>query len=151
MKTTILTLILAFSLCANAEFNYDSYKPESIETAIKNLSVDPKADYFFEAGVFKYRTAVVFTGNHRNTIDESRDFIENWVTALGLPAEYKKMFPFEVEVKQGDKLYWLPIQKSLVQPFAAEVMPGSSVLTYIMTAGAINQRPIFLMNEFQAK
>ncbi len=147
-------ILLFFIIICNsvfAEFDYSRYRIATIDEAIENLSVDPRADYYFEAGSFKYSSLVKYTGVHRNTIKETQDFIQKWVKTLGHPKEYAELFPFEVEFEQNGNFYWLPIQETLVQPFADEVQANGTVKLFIMTAGAVNQRPIFLINEFQAK
>lgn len=151
MKYSISVILLLFSAYSFAEFNYSSYQTETVEKAITNMGIDPEADYFIEAGNFKYNSLVKYTGSHRTTIPETQDFIDKWVKAMGHPIAYTELFTFEVEFEQNGILYWLPIQSTLVEPFAAEVSPQGNVILYIMAAGAVNQKPIFLINEFQTQ
>jgi hypothetical protein len=144
----VLTMIL--SVDAFGDFNYDRYEPASLETASANMYVDPRADYFIEAGEFKYLSAGLFTGNYRESLLETSQFIEKWVKALGHPEEYSTMFKYEVEIEQNGQLYWLPLQNGLVDAFATEVCGGCKVSLYIMTAGSIKQGRVFFINEFKA-
>ncbi len=148
-------LLFAFSLLAGAsfgEFDHSRYEVLTIEEAVtRDLQPAPEAQFFYEMGTYKYAVIVRYTGNHRNTIYETKELLDRWVKSRGLPIEYLDLFPFEIEVSENENRYWLPIQRPLVQPFANEVPKDREVKLFIMAVGARSGRPIYIINEFIAQ
>lgn len=136
---------------AMADFNYQSYKLDSLNNIIKNLNLSPTSDYEIEAGEYKYKVVVKYTGHQREISKESKELIHKWVFSTRKPPELEEYFKFEIEVQENGKNYWLPIQQVLVDPFLSEVKVEGTCSLYIMFTGTINHSPIFIVNEFNAK
>jgi hypothetical protein len=136
---------------AKAEFNYESYKPYSIAKAIVDHPHIPEADWTIEAGSFKYRVSVVYTGRQRNIKPDVKTLIEKWGKALGKNTSFVSLFKHEVLVREAAKEYWLPIQEPLLPSVSAELKAGSQVDFYIARVGSTKKEWVFIINEFEAR
>ena len=149
-RIVILLSALILSTAAFANFNYESYKPSTIKEAIDTLNPElVKLDWFFEAAHTKFKVTVTYTGKHRNTDQKSVEFLKNWVKAFNHPPQYAEMFPFEIEVFENGKKYWLPLQGGLVKDFAEETQENTKVDLYVMLIGGYKNYPILAINAFQ--
>ena len=151
MKTLLLCVLLIFTPAVIAdEFDYAAYKDSSIAAASSNLEIDPRANYWLDAAHAKYHTIGIFTGHIRPLQLGRRSLLQYWAKAMGHGPETAAMFVSEIEILQDGSIYWLPIQKVLVEPLQHEVALGSRTHLYILLVGAYEQVPVFTVNEFNA-
>lgn len=135
---------------AHAEFNFKRYRPYSLAQAIADHSHGERADWVIEAGTFKYRVRVTYTGQHRAIKASVKDLISKWVKSLGRHPKLLTLFKHEILVREDGTEYWLPIQEQLLPHVARELRKGGSVDLYIMHVGSTKTELVFIVNEFQA-
>lgn len=151
MRTALLPLLLFVTSSAlAADFDYGAYQPAKLAEVASSLDVDPRADYWFAADYPRYHTQATFTGKIRPIDPGVKTFIAMWIKATGHPVTDAKMFRTQVEIKQDDAVYWLPIQQVLVEPLKKEVAAGGQVDLYVLLMGAYKHTPVFAVNEFDA-
>ncbi|MFQ5960013.1 MAG: hypothetical protein ACE5K9_02780 [Candidatus Methylomirabilales bacterium] len=136
---------------AHAEFNFKRYRPYSLGQAIADHSHGERADWVIEAGSFKYRVRVTYTGEQREIKASVKDLISKWVKSLGLNPKLLTLFKHEILVREGSGQYWLPIQEQLLPHVARELRVGGPVDLYVMHVGSTKTELVFIVNEFQAR
>lgn len=132
------------------EFNFKSYVSETIPNASIQADSIGAVDFGYFPPHFKYRTNVFFTGNWRAIRGANAKFIEKWGLAQNRDPEFSKMFVHEIEVRQANVNYWMPIQASLEATFRAEAVPGAKVQIFILLMGKTKDTTIFSVAEFVA-
>lgn len=148
-----LTALLAFGFTREingAEFNFDSYRPYSLAQAIADHPHQEQADWVVEAGIFKYRVRVTYTGQQREMTANVKQLLGHWVRALGHDPKILDLFKNEILIREGTSQYWLPIQETLLPFLAKEVKPGGAVELYIIMIGSAKTEWVFAVNEFQS-
>jgi hypothetical protein len=152
MRRIAILLLLTASLATFAgDFDYDAYEPIVLADLVAATSVDPRADYYFDVALPRFQSTVAFTGRTRAISSDGKDFIAHWAYATKLPASYPDLFQDEVEVKQGNDSYWMPIQQSLLEDFAKEILPGNNVHLYISFLGEFKHAPVFAISGFKSR
>ncbi len=106
------------------------------------------ADVSFQHPIEKLRVRVVWTGRVRTMTGFKQDFVARWCK-YNFP-QVADQVRREIEVLEGGRVRWLPIQEILVPALAAEVRPGGELDVYVVWFGAANAEFAYLVNEFQA-
>ncbi len=109
--------------------------------------------FLFTAKTFPTLASVTYLGKIRDIPKEKLDFLHKYLTkTIGHP-DWTKLFKREIQVREGDHTYWLPIQESVLGFFPKEVKKGDVVHLYIIWAGAVRINGkmvwVFLVNEFK--
>jgi hypothetical protein len=144
-RVTFLGLVC---FCVLSAADGSDYKASSLAVAWSQSAVLKGADYTVEPKLAKYSVEAVYTGEHREMTAERRTLIRGWASAVGQP-KFAEMFDFEIAVRSENKVFWLPIQNALAEPFANEVENGARLKLYIVYIGAVKDDRIFLLNEFE--
>jgi hypothetical protein len=152
MKLVALPVLLLLAASTYAgDFDYSAYAPSSLAEVIASADIDPRADYYFDAALPRYKTIGTFTGKTRPIAPQISDFITMWAKADQLPASYRELFKTEVEIEQDSVTYWMPIQQSLVESFHLEVAPGQKVTLYILLMGEYRHSAVFGVSGFDSE
>jgi len=133
-----------------AEFNYDSYRPYSLAQAIADHPHQEQADWVVEAGDFKYRVRVIYTGQQRGITANVKQLLKHWAKTLGQDPKIPDLFGHEILVREGISQYWLPIQEPPLSFLVKEVRPGDTVELYVVLIGTAKTEWVFAVNEFQS-
>ncbi|WP_440225651.1 hypothetical protein ACQQ2N_10415 [Dokdonella sp. MW10] len=154
-KTSLRALAMSCLLVAHATpvlasgFDYAAYREASLAAVGSRLDVPAGTTWWLDAAHYRFHTVVDFTGQVRVVRDEHRFLVERWAKAMGHGDAVAAMFTSkEIEVRQDDKTYWVPVQKQLIAAFRAEVPAGSEVRLYLILIGAHDGAPVFGVNEF---
>jgi len=151
MRQLLFAAFLIAATCARAgDFNYDAYRTASLVEVADSMGTPPGVGVSIDAAHSKYHIVAVFTGKTRPIATEVRAFVEMWAKSLRHPPEVRELFQFEVELRQGPTIYWMPIQKQLIGPLLREVAPGDEVHLYMLLMGALNRNPVLGVSEFEA-
>jgi hypothetical protein len=137
---------LCFSFVLSAADRSD-YEPSSLTAAWSQSEINQGADYL-PATLSKYAVEAVYTGEHRELTEDRRNLLRVWAAVVGEP-KFANLFKYEIAVRSENKVYWLPIQNMLAEPFANEVETGSRMKLYIAYIGAVQEDRVFLLNEFE--
>ncbi len=92
----LLTVACAVTTARAGDFNYDAYKPASLESVAERKD-NQKSDYLIDAGHTKYSVVATYTGRHRETVTTTKELVRYWVKSLRHPKEYESLFDHEVE------------------------------------------------------
>jgi len=149
MRVMLLLLFLAGAEPATgAAFDYDAYKPATLSEIANTVTRTPEAATTILDGHPRYRTQAIFTGKIKSTRSSLRNYIRLWVAAMGHPPAYGEVFKQQVQIRQDEITYWMPIQDVLLEPFRKEVVAGSQVELYLLLMGTHKRAPVFAISEF---
>lgn len=66
--------------------------------------------------------------------------------------KFNQLFDEEIQVDEGGKAYWVPIQRQIAKDLKAEIMPGDALLVFVKYLGSCfikKNETVFLMTDFQ--
>ena len=152
MRALLLSclLLVATAPCLAADFDYGAYQDSSLASAGSNLNISPEITWWLDAAHSKFHTVATFTGQVRPIPTETQVLINRWAKAMGHGETTAALFTSEIEVQQGNEVYWLPVQEQLVDALRGEVPAGRQVHLYFLLIGAYKLVPVFGVNEFDA-
>ncbi|HKI99665.1 MAG TPA: hypothetical protein VKB51_14415 [bacterium] len=140
---------------ARADFDYDSYAPDTIAGVLKrNTDVLKEAladsrHLAIDTALSKVRLLVEYNGKRRHIAADAAALIDAVGRALpAIPDGYLALFRQEIAVQADGEPYWLPVQAQLVPYIDTELHRGDPVYLYAVFIGVNGQRPVFLVNEF---
>ena len=136
--------------CPAGDFDYAAYRIATLSSAGSELGIDPKADWWLDASHPRFHVIASVTGKTRRVRRAHRKLLGLWATTMGHGPQAAASYSVEIQARQGSVLYWLPMQKVLLEPWQREVAPGSPVHLYVLFAGAHKGKPLFVVNEFEA-
>lgn len=149
MRSIVFAVLLLYACSVHGSgFNYGSYRLSSLSDAANSFDINPRSRSMVDAGMKKYRIEVEFTGNVRSADPDFRQFIAGWAYALNVPSHVAELFDTEVEVRQGEEVLWMPIQRQMVDAFRREVAPTAKVEVFVLLLGAHEQDAVLAINEF---
>jgi hypothetical protein len=148
IRASVAITCLIISATAWAQ-NWSDYKPASVSKAWSEATIVKGTDYTVETLNVKYVIEATYRGEHREIGPARLELVRRWVKALRHPTEFAQMFEHEISIQSGQETYWLPLQNTLVEPFAQEATPGSRLRLYIMYIGAVKSDRLFVINRFQ--
>jgi hypothetical protein len=101
------------------------------------------------AGGDAFRSTVIFLGKVRNIRPDRSSLIDMWGKSSGVDTAAGN-FKKEIQVRENDQTYWLPIQEILVSYFKRDVKNNGEVMLFMVYIGTKGKTPVFLINEFRA-
>jgi hypothetical protein len=147
----LMTAISAIS----AEFDWNQYKPTTIQGLIKSLDESTKdigPNRRVYVGVLRYKAIVQFTGKFRDIPKQHAEFIEELPKVYKfVPPEITNLYSKELLLQEGELQIWAPVQDVLVKPLQDELRIGDSFEIYFYYLGTIFADHIFGINEFQKR
>jgi hypothetical protein len=144
----LLTIVLALGLVGAADPEWSDYKPASLLKAFSEAVIVEGSDRTIEAGNVKYVVEGLYAGEHRDLIAGRVDLFRAWAQSLGHP-ERATLCAHEILVQGGKQTYWLPLQNTLLEPFAQEAKQGARLRLHIMYIGAVGKDRVFMVNRFE--
>lgn len=148
ISRTVISLALLALVTEATAADWSAYKPVSAAQAWSEAFVVEGTDYTIEAANIKYTVEADYADQHRELVSARKELLRRWARSLSHPPEYAAMFQHEIQIRAGKQEYWLPIQNSLVEPFAAEATMESRVRLRIMYIGATGNERVFVVNGF---
>ncbi len=151
----VAVLVLAGAPLAHAA--WENYQRDTLAAAIarfaeiSNESEETTRDnsYALFPGE-SLRVDVVFTGRTRALSEDRRLTIEYWAKSFGVNLAAIRNFENDIEVREGGKTYWLPIQNILIPPLHDEVGKGGRATLFLVLIGRKGRDYVFIVNEFNA-
>jgi hypothetical protein len=145
-----VALALIGSVSVLSAFDYQAYRPSRLNDIVKEQAPTKMSDWNIVGADFRYRVSPSYSGQFRKIDPNSLKLIGMWVKSVGADPKVVEIFTHEVKVADGDASYWLPIQKTLIEPLKAEAKAGQKVDLYVTWIGSTKVDFIFLVNEFDA-
>lgn len=167
----IPALVLALGMTPASAFDYQSYTPGSLFTVGKSMcpseqhADEPKMlgkdsfDLFVHQGLRKLKASVVYSGSFRAMDEKGVPTVmtRQWLAQMGQVQQYG-LYRHELQVREGNRRFWIPVQEPLIASMRAEAKPGSRMILYAVYTGCSTQgtgrrNPAyhFIISEFEAK
>ena len=146
MKRSVLTILILCPLVVCAA-NWDRYQVKTIGEETSRLS--PKGSGTVIVSETSIRTRVLYRESGRAIEKKKRQFIADWLRKNNLPKEHLALFGSEIQVFEGDKSYWIPIQNGLMDALWKEHGKFPAYIdVYVVLIGFINGEPVMLLNRY---
>ncbi|HEX8248048.1 MAG TPA: hypothetical protein VF599_07745 [Pyrinomonadaceae bacterium] len=136
-------------------FQKSAYKTQTLAAAIdKSLeSSGNKTDFLIDARQVKSKSRVIYTGEVRSASEKKILFLKRWAEKIGAPAGIVELLQQEAHFRDGDKSYWLPVRKSILDEMQRRLKKGDAVEIHTILAGAVPQPTdsfewVFVVGEF---
>ncbi|HWT00643.1 MAG TPA: hypothetical protein VN256_10375 [Pyrinomonadaceae bacterium] len=111
-----------------------------------------KLDLVIDARQVKSKSKVIYTGDVREAGEKKMRFLERWLESLGLPLQVIGLLQQEARFREGDKDYWLPVRKKILDDMAGQVKKGDEIVIHTILAGGLPQADsvewVFVVGEF---
>ncbi|MBA7471255.1 hypothetical protein ES707_06561 [subsurface metagenome] len=152
-KILILICVLHFFQRAVYGFDYDSYKPFTMNSVVlahpRDDDTPPEIDFeSLECGrLLKIRVKAIYSGEFRPLSKIHKRVLSMWCKSTRKDQVFE-LFKQEVKLKEGKNIYWVPIQEALVPDLKKEAKPSQESTFYIVYIGQFNDDHVFLINEF---
>ena len=143
-----------------ARADWNNYKPANLTESLSKYKIEFKDTDIPKDAVkvdihpgAPLRVTVRYLGKKRDLNQKRGTLIfDMWGKALQKdPGQLRRVFQKEIQVQDGQKTYWLPIQNVLLDPLEKEVGENGTVELWVLFIGAIERDFVFLVNEFQAQ
>jgi hypothetical protein len=159
IQHSIFILPFIIFLSAQAQFNWESYKPETMDSLriihSEILEVDSTKEGITDVRISsrsnKYRLLVEYSDSIRIMREPIKKMCDFWISGIMQRPEMKKAYLHEILVQIENKYYWIPIQEVLVSLLKDEVKRGSKFYIYVILIGSIYNDLIFSINEFNTE
>jgi hypothetical protein len=141
---------------------WDKYQPRTIQSImdahqavlIESDANAPNKDtqVALTADSFPSRVTLVFLGKSRSLHGKRAVLVDYWGKMLKINDDLVSVFGTEMLFKEGEKEFWIAVQKPLLDFLPKEVAIGKPFTAYIIWMGAIKDGDhwewLFAMNEF---
>jgi molybdopterin converting factor small subunit len=158
MKTKLFLLVLVFTMtpALNAQqgASGSSYTNQPLADAIDRSigKSEKKFDFLIDARQVKSKSKVSHTGEVRKVGEKKLRFLEIWLESRGLSPKVIELLQKEARFREGDKDYWLPVRKKILDDMAEQVKKGDEVVIHTILAGGVRQENliewVFVVGEF---
>lgn len=135
-------------------FQKSLYKIQSLADAIDKNFVIPKdkTDFVIDPRQVKSKSTVIFTGEVRDINKQKNLFIQHWIEKTNVPSGVIQLFQTEARFREGEKDYWLPVRKSILDEMLQRLKKGSQVEIHTILVGGILEAEstdwIFIVGEY---
>lgn len=134
-------------------FERSAYKKQTLAAAVdKNLKGSENSDFLIDTRQSKTKAKVVFTGEIRSLSEKKQLFVRSWLEENEMPLGIAPLLKQEALFREGDKDYWLPVRKSILDEMSNSLKKGETVEIHTIFAGGIPQKDstewVFIVGEF---
>jgi hypothetical protein len=142
------------NLKPQANSGASAYISQPLASAIDNsLTVSgEKSDFLIDARQVKSKSKVIYTGEVREVGEKKMRFLKSWAEKRGLPLGILELLKQEARFRDGDKDYWLPVRKKILDDMAGRVRKGDEIVIHTILAGGVTQTNsvewVFIVGEF---
>jgi molybdopterin converting factor small subunit len=130
------------------------YISQPLTSAIdKNLEGSGrKQGFLIDARQVKSKSKVIYTGEVRKVGEKKLRFLQLWLESRGLPPNVIELLQQEMRVREGEKDYWLPVRKKILDDIAERVKKGDEIVIHTILAGGVSQADsiewVFVVGDF---
>lgn len=157
----VLIVLLVIPLRLSAQFNYDAYRPGTLQGLIDRNTASVTADtqpgrpsIAISGHSFPTRVRVIYLGQRRPLVAERRLLLAGWARGIRGDSSIADAYVNEYLFREGDREHWLAVQKVLEPSMAQELKAGDPVALYVAWFGAHHAGAeitwLFSVNEFEA-
>ncbi len=140
---------------ATKKSSWDRYKRTTMEQISHThfiFSDSSTVNYVLFGVELPYKVRLIYKKDSRKLSMFKKELIHYYFIMKRINPEYEKLFETEVLFAEGDKTYWIAVQKPLDQELKYYCKPGDTVDVYINCIGVIldslNTEGIYLLNRF---
>lgn len=147
MKRSALTILILVCPLILYAANWDRYQVRTIGEETSRLS--PKAAGTIIVSETSIRARVLYKESGRAIEKKKRQFIADWLRKQNLPKEHLELFGSEIQVFEGNRSYWIPIQEGLMDALWKDhgKFPAQ-IDVYVVLIGFISGEPVMLLNRY---
>lgn len=135
-------------------FQKSEYKTQALNAAIDKKLESPgnKTDFLIDPRQVKSKSKVIYTGEIRNADEKKLLFLNHWLEKNEMPPGVARLLLQEARFREGEKDYWLPIRKSILEEMQRQLKKGDAVEIHTILAGGVPQTNsfewVFIVGEF---
>jgi len=157
IKILLLALVFFFvptALSAQQESSGSSSVNQPLSAAIDSSLEESgkKVDFLIDARQVKSKSKVIYTGEVRKVGEKKRRFLELWLESRGLSPKAIELLQKEARFREGDKDYWLPVRRKILEDIAEQVKKGETIVIHTLLAGGVPQTNsiewVFVVGEY---
>jgi hypothetical protein len=103
---------------------------------------------------FPSKVTLVYLGKSRPLEGRRAELVEGWKKMLKITDDVVSVFGTEMLFKEGDREFWIAVQKPLIESMTREIAVGKPFTAYVIWMGAIKSEKhwewLFAMNAFDS-
>jgi len=122
------------------EQNHHSYDQAEAKT--------PADGNQLECRVSKYRVPCCYTNVQRPISEKKKTIIKLWMETLKIDPKLASLYQQEIQVTEGTRTHWIPIQEQLFPFINKELVKNDPVELFILLIGTIKSDFVFIATEF---
>lgn len=145
----LILLTLVLTLCSTAfsqkEKNSDKYKSRTLtdiplinrantDEILRKTKLEEKTD-FISFDLFHSRVKVQFTGQQRPLSQDHQEMIKMWGKLQNIGKKQTSLYENEFLFKEGDKEYWIPVQKKVAEAMLKEIKADDMITLFVIHVG----------------
>lgn len=153
----ILIWVLALNYISVQALDINKFKNSSFNEIIKSNPLGEKtepASFVQNVTTPAYKVTATYTGQSREISPGINFFFAIPSSLIQSKKKFFSSYTKEIEVKEGDRTYWIPVQKQVFPFVEKEVKQGQKISMYIRYYGTLvgksvkQTQPVFLMIDF---
>jgi hypothetical protein len=152
----LLTSVLALGATVFSQKEFEKYKPrtlaeiplvnrEATDDILRKAKLEEKQD-FISKDPFYSRSKVEFTGRQRPVSTEHEELIKIWSKLQRVDKKITSLYENEFLFKEGDKEYWIPVQKPVGEAMLKELKANDMIILFVLHVGG---RKAAMKNDFE--
>ena len=160
-KLAIFGIVMFVVLPAgwSGEFNHASYTQTTLQDIIaeeqNHHSLDQAEAKKYadcnqvECRVSKYRVSCCYSNIRRTISENKKDVIMLWMETLKIDPKLASLYQQEIQVTEGTRVHWIPIQEQLFPFINKELVKNDSIELFILLIGKVESEFVFIATEFE--
>jgi hypothetical protein len=140
VRHACLLLFLGATVLAAGKFPWEDFKKRTLQAAVEldlraAARVPNPGDRLVLPGgpAVLSKMVVTFSGLGRVIPRERRELLDRWAIARNYAPAYVERYEQEYLFFEGDRRYWLPVQKTVAQQLVRDIKEGAKVELYVLS------------------
>ena len=154
-----VVMLFLSSVCWSQELNYASYTQSTLQHIIaaeeqihpyNQAEVNKQADCIrLECSVSKYRVSCCYSNIRRPISEKKKNVIKMWLEALKIDPRLASLYQQEIQVTEGTRVHWIPIQEQLFPRINPELVKNDTIGLFIIFISKVESEYVFIATEFE--
>ncbi len=130
---------------AQKDKSLDKYKPRTLaeiaaisrkntEQLLAKTKIGERSD-FISLDLFYSRVRLQFLGDVRPLAADHRDLMKTWSKLQNVGKKTTDLYEEEFLFKEGERQYWIPMQKKIGEGLRQEIAPGETTTLFVIHVG----------------
>jgi hypothetical protein len=159
-KSAIAGIVMQVVLSPSwaGDFNYASYTQTTIQDILSeehNQSLDQVETQtaseciHLEYRVSKHCVSCQYSDRQRPISKIKKNVIKLWLETLDIDPKLGSLYDHEIQVTDGNRTHWIPIQKQLIPCINRELVKNDPIVLFIMLIGKVDSEFVLIATEFE--